>query len=327
MRTFRSILFLAILGVALSACASSGSAAFPAPPPARAPPEAPRSRPATPRRTDPAVASQPNPVVGQGDTGGGDVVGAVDDAKIVRTGTMDLEVSDVPAAVKAARTAILAMGGYVGASNAGTDGDTPFAEISYRIPSDRWEDALADLRVLGGLTTKIVSEQTQAVEVTSQVVDLEARIRNLQASETAFQGIAAKATKISDVLEIQSQLTNVRGEIEQLQAQLKDLNDRASYATVTRPLQRADRRGPGRDQGLGARHGRRPGLGQPHLHAPGPDRRRDLVRHRLAADAARPRRSSSRSAFAVARRLGVGRGRSTPPTFPPTPPAELPAAG
>ncbi len=159
--------------------------------------------------------------------------GAVDDAKIIRTGTMDLEVSDVAAAVKSARTAILAMGGYVGASNAGTNGDTPFAEIAYRIPADRWEDALAELRVLGGLTTKIVSEQTQAVEVTSQVVDLEARIRNLEASEAALQGIAAKATKISDVLEIQAQLTGVRGEIEQLTAQLKDLNDRAAYATMT----------------------------------------------------------------------------------------------
>ena len=36
----------------------------------------------------------------------------------------------------------LAMGGYVGASNAGTSGDTPYAEIAYRIPADRWEVAL-----------------------------------------------------------------------------------------------------------------------------------------------------------------------------------------
>src|SRR4029077_19801569 len=137
------------------------------------------------------------------------------------------------AAVAAARDSILAMGGYVGASNAGTDGDTPFAEISYRIPAARWEDALADLRSLGGLTTKVVAEQTQAIEVTAQVVDLEARIKNLQASETALQGIAANAVKISDVLEIQAQLTAVRGQIEELPAQLKDLNDRAAYATLT----------------------------------------------------------------------------------------------
>ena len=213
MRTFRSILFLAIPGIVISACAGSAAQLAPAGEGGLTD----GSTGSGARALDPA-APAPIPAVGQpaqGDTGD-DAVGAVDDAKIVRTGSMDLEVSDVAAAVKAARTAILAMGGYVGASNAGTTGDTPFAEIAYRIPSDRWEDALAQLRVLGGLTTKIVSEQTQAIEVTGQVVDLEARIRNLQASETALQGIAERATKISDVLEIQAQLTSVRGEIEQL---------------------------------------------------------------------------------------------------------------
>jgi len=223
MRTIRSILFLAILGIALSACAGSAAQA--------------------PVGADAAVGDSASRAGGTGVTtgplpaAGGDLAGTaiatVDDAKIIRTGTMDLQVSDVQAAVKAARSAILAMGGYVGASNAGTKGDTPFAEISYRIPADRWEDALAALRDLGGLTSKVVSEQTQAVEVTGQVVDLEARIKNLQASETALQGIAGRATKITDVLEVQAQLTTVRGQIEELTAQLKDLNDRATYATLS----------------------------------------------------------------------------------------------
>jgi Domain of unknown function (DUF4349) len=160
-------------------------------------------------------------------------IGSVDDAKIVRTGTMTLDVKDVGAAVDAARTAILGLGGYIGASNTSDDGDQPVAEITYRIPVARWEDALTALHTLNGQTTKVVVEKTDAVEVTSQVVDLDARIRNLRASETALQGIAANATKISDVLEVQSQLTDVRGQIEELTAQLNDLGDRASYATMT----------------------------------------------------------------------------------------------
>jgi Domain of unknown function (DUF4349) len=160
-------------------------------------------------------------------------IGSVDDAKIVRTGTMTLDVKDVGAAVDAARTAILGLGGYIGASNTSDDGDRPVAEITYRIPVARWEDALTALHSLNGQTTKVVVESTNAVEVTGQVVDLDARIRNLRASETALQGIAANATKISDVLEVQSQLTDVRGQIEELTAQLNDLGDRASYATMT----------------------------------------------------------------------------------------------
>lgn len=163
-----------------------------------------------------------------------DGVGAlIDEARIIRTGTIDLQVKDVPKALVTARDGIRAMGGYVGASETGNDGDTPIASITYRIPAARWEDALDLLRGLNGLTSKVVSEQTAAVEVTGQVIDLEARIRNLRSSETALQAIAVNTTKISDVLEVQSQLTQVRGQIEQLSAQLGDLEDRASFATLT----------------------------------------------------------------------------------------------
>jgi hypothetical protein len=165
--------------------------------------------------------------------GPGDAVGALNDAKIVRTGSMALEVKDVPSALRAARDAIGAVGGYVGASTTSNEGDRPTAEITYRIPADRWETALDTLRSLNGLTTKVVTEHTEAVEVTGQVVDLEARVRNLRASEVALQGIAEKATKVTDVLEVQARLTDVRGQIEELTAQLKDLNDRAGYASLT----------------------------------------------------------------------------------------------
>jgi uncharacterized coiled-coil protein SlyX len=171
----------------------------------------------------------PQPVSGQGSG----PLAAVDDAKIIRTGTMSLEVSDLNGALQTARDGIVGLGGYVGASTTSNDADQPSATITYRIPSSKWEQALDLLHGLGGLTTKVVTEHTEAVEVTSQVIDLQARIANLRASETAFQGIAATATKISDVLEVQGQLTQTRGEIETLTAQLKDLNDRAGYASLT----------------------------------------------------------------------------------------------
>jgi hypothetical protein len=183
----------------------------------------------------PAASAAPSTATSQGGGNASDAgaIGARDDAKIIRTGSIELEVSDVPKALRTARDGIVALGGYVGASNTSNDGDQPTAEITYRIPADRWEDALDLLRGLNGLTTKVVTEHTEAVEVTGQVIDLQARIKNLQASEVALQGIAERATKVSDVLEVQARLTDVRGQIEELTAQLKDLNDRAGYATLT----------------------------------------------------------------------------------------------
>jgi hypothetical protein len=176
----------------------------------------------------PAASAAPAPDITDGSVGA-----VVDDAKIIRTGSIELEVADVPTALVIARDGIRAMGGYVGASQTENRDDRPIASITYRIPAARWEDALDLLRRLNGQTSKVVTEHTEAVEVTGQVIDIEARIRNLRASEAALQQIATSATKISDVLEVQQQLTNVRGQIEQLSAALADLNDRAGFATLT----------------------------------------------------------------------------------------------
>lgn len=161
--------------------------------------------------------------------GDGQTAAFRDDAKIIRTGTLSLKVDDLDAAVGAGRDTVRTMGGYVGASRQTNDGENSFASVSYRIPADRWDDAVAALRRLGTL----LGEETDAVEVTGQVIDLEARIRNLRASETALQGIAATATKITDVLEVEKRLSEVRGQIEQLEAQLADLEDRAGFGTLT----------------------------------------------------------------------------------------------
>jgi uncharacterized protein DUF4349 len=162
-------------------------------------------------------------------TDGGDPAAPLDDARIVRTGSMSVQVQDVVGAVTAAGTAIDGLGGYVGASRQAIEDEHPIAQISYRIPTDRWDDALIRFRSLG----TVIDEQTDSVEVTGQLVDLAARIANLRASERALQQIASTTTRVTDVLEVQSRLFQVRGEIEQLSAQQAHLEDQASYGTLT----------------------------------------------------------------------------------------------
>lgn len=149
---------------------------------------------------------------------------------IVRTGQLDLEVIVLDDALAAAEKAVAAAGGYVAASQRQGDGERAGASVTYRIPADRWEATLAALRAIG---TKVLAEQTASEEVTSQVVDLGARLVNLRATEAALQAIMAKATKITDILEVQAQLTGVRGEIEQLTAQKQALEKQAALATLT----------------------------------------------------------------------------------------------
>jgi hypothetical protein len=164
----------------------------------------------------------------QGSNQGGQNGAFKDDAKIVRTGSLGLQVKELDKAVTAGRDQIRTLGGYVGASRQTNDGDKSVATITYRIPSDRWEEALTGLRGLG----TVLDEQTDAIEVTGQLIDLGARIDNLRASETALQAISRQATKISDVLDVQNRLSEVRGQIEQLEAQRTHLGDQASFGTL-----------------------------------------------------------------------------------------------
>ena len=128
------------------------------------------------------------------------------DLLVIKTGMLELQVRDVQATIAAAAEKVAALGGYVSGSEqsgAGADADVT-ATITYRIPAVAWDDALVGLR---SLAIKVVFEKTQTEDVTGQVVDLSARIANLQATETALQGIMTQAVKISDVLEVQAELT------------------------------------------------------------------------------------------------------------------------
>jgi hypothetical protein len=234
-RVGRPIVLTILLGaIVLAACGSSAGSALS---PAGEEPQAGASAPAAGGAGTGDGRGAGEAPLPTGSSEEPDGMGAAADAKIIRTGTMDLEVSDLPGAIGAARRAILGLGGYIGASNTSNVDDQPFAEITYRIPVDRWEDALDALRGLNGLTQKVVAEQTQSVDVTAQVVDLDARIRNLRASETALQTIASEATRVTDLLEIQAQITQVRGQIEQLEAQRNELGDRTAYATLAARFQ------------------------------------------------------------------------------------------
>jgi Domain of unknown function (DUF4349) len=147
---------------------------------------------------------------------------------IVRTGTLTLETTDVADAVSAASRAVVARGGFLAGSRESGAADAASATLDLRIPAARWEETLAGLRRLA----TVRDQQIKTDEVTGTVVDLGARITNLRATEAALQAIMAKAVRIQDILDVQSQLTTTRGEIEELSAQKASLEDRAAYGSL-----------------------------------------------------------------------------------------------
>jgi hypothetical protein len=181
--------------------------------------------------TAPRDQGAPLPTAGAGKDTGGEAAPDAAERLIVRVGSLELHVADVARAYQQARQLALRLGGYVGDSAFATDNEgRPSATVVLRIPADRYDEALDALRPMA---TKVVLERSQETDVTSQVVDLDARIANLRASEAALVQIFDRAQKISDVLEVQRELTTVREQIEQLVAQRQLLAKQAALATLT----------------------------------------------------------------------------------------------
>jgi hypothetical protein len=148
--------------------------------------------------------------------------------RIIKTGEMTLEVESVPETLGLIRAMVAQLNGYVGGSQAGTLGEG--ASLTVRIPAASFDDALARLHELDA---EVKAEATREENVTTQVVDLRARIDNLQASEASYRELVARAEKIEDILAVQSRLDEVRGQIEQLTAQLEALEGQAALSTLT----------------------------------------------------------------------------------------------
>jgi hypothetical protein len=175
---------------------------------------------------------------GQPDEGGSGVTDSDDFAappfaapieqRIVKTGEVTLEVEQVGEALGRVRALAVELGGYVGGSQAGTLDDR--ASLTIRIPAASFDEAIARLHEMDA---KVVAEATREQDVTGQVVDLEARIDNLRASETSYRELVARAERVEDILAVQSRLDEVRGQIEQLTAQLDALEGQAALSTLT----------------------------------------------------------------------------------------------
>src|SRR3990170_830103 len=165
------------------------------------------------------------------------------DRKIVRTANLELEVEDVSAAVREVEGAAVAAGGFVSESNVFIDQPEPddggsveaprrtqTATLTIRVPAGEYGGVMEQLR---GIAKQIRSERSEASEVTEEYTDLEARLRNLEATEASYLELLAKAEDIPDILTVQDRINGVRLEIEQVQGRINLLDNLTDLATIT----------------------------------------------------------------------------------------------
>lgn len=150
---------------------------------------------------------------------------------IIYTATVDLVVENLTNGQNKLMQLVKANDGYIAETDVGgASGEQRTGSWKVRVPVEKYEAFMAGAQRLGELQTINSSSQ----DVTAEFYDVSARIKNKRVEEQRLQELLKNATgKLTEILQVEKELSRVRGEIEQLQGRIRVLSDLSSLTTVT----------------------------------------------------------------------------------------------
>ena len=162
---------------------------------------------------------------------------------VIKNASLSIVVLDPSSAMESITDMSEGMGGFVVNSNmyktTTSQGlEVPVANITVRVPVDKLDQALNQIKDLAkDPEIDILNEDISGQDVTSEVTDLESRLRNLEAAEEQLLKIMDNATETEDVISVFRELTSVREEIEMIQGQVKYYRESAQLSAISVYLQ------------------------------------------------------------------------------------------
>lgn len=151
------------------------------------------------------------------------------DQKIVRNGSLTITAKDVAGTQDAIWNVASDFGGAVLSSNTSGTDENVRADISFRVPSERFREAMDRVR---GYAVKVQKEESSAQDVTEEYVDLQARQRTLEATVLQLQTLLGKATTVDDTLKVQAQLNTVQSDLERIKGKVNYDDTRTAFSTI-----------------------------------------------------------------------------------------------
>ncbi|MBO6092825.1 MAG: DUF4349 domain-containing protein [Oscillospiraceae bacterium] len=171
------------------------------------------------------------------DTSKGDNSDDLNPEKIIYSGDATVETTEFDATVSALEAMIDSYGGWVETSSVNgakyssiSRGSKTNRSASYtvRVPNEKFNGMMSELSSLGNIPYSHIYTEN----VTAQYYDTQARLQTYQAQEKRLMELLDKAETVSDVIEIENELTEVRYRIESLQTSLRGWDRRVSWSTI-----------------------------------------------------------------------------------------------
>lgn len=152
---------------------------------------------------------------------------------IIRNADMTIVVSNTQAQLDAINQIATDYKGYVVSSSTSKMGQDLQASVTLRVESAQLDAAMERIRKLA---VEVRNENVRGDDVTAEYIDLESNLKNLEAAEAQLQEILKKAEKTEDVMTVFRQLTEIRGQIDQIKGRMKYLSQSAALATINLTL-------------------------------------------------------------------------------------------
>lgn len=163
---------------------------------------------------------------------------------MIKSASMELEASKGEyARIREEAVAIAAsLAGFVESeSSRRDDGGYTYASLTLRVPSEKFDEAMSRASELG----EVVSSQVSTQDVSGEYVDLESRLKHLEAEEAFYLTLIGEAETIQDMISIKEHLSAIQLEKEQVQGRKNFLDEQISYSTITLTVEEVS---PGEEQ-------------------------------------------------------------------------------
>ena len=156
-------------------------------------------------------------------------VDSMQERSIIRRAYVSLRVEAVSEAVADIRDLVSSYDGVIAAENvSGADADR-YATVTAQIPADALDAFLPDVTALGDVESMDISSE----DVTTQVIDLDARIAALQTSIERLTQLLTDADRVEDLIAVESELARRQADLDSLTSQRAWLSDQVAMSTVT----------------------------------------------------------------------------------------------
>lgn len=155
--------------------------------------------------------------------------GGEEDRRLVRTESLSLIVKAPAETAEKIIQIAQGAGGFLVTSNVNGGVNATSATLSIRVPTEKFDELRPQIRKL---SLRVDSESIDAQDVTTQFVDQGARLHNLRAQEQQYLGILSKAATVKDTLEVSDKLNEVRGTIEERQAEFEALSKQVETVAI-----------------------------------------------------------------------------------------------